>query len=243
MPGNQPVPVLMLWSSPRSRSTAFFRMMAERGDFTAVHEPFSYLAQFGQVRVGGAWLASARELLAALRSLASRGPVFVKETTGKRYPEVLADREFMAKDARHTFLIRHPRETIMSRHAIEPDAPLHKAGFESQYEVYAEVARLTGRAPLVLDSADLIAQPAAIVEAYCERAGIDFRPEALTWRPGDRPEWELSRAWHATVASSAGFGDVPGPDGTDIEQHPVLGGYLAYHLPFYERLYARRLRI
>jgi hypothetical protein len=41
MPGSQQAPVLMLWSSPRSRSTAFFRMMAERGDFTAVHEPFS----------------------------------------------------------------------------------------------------------------------------------------------------------------------------------------------------------
>jgi hypothetical protein len=38
---------LMLWSAPRSRSTAFFRTMAERGDFTAVHEPFSYLVMYG----------------------------------------------------------------------------------------------------------------------------------------------------------------------------------------------------
>jgi hypothetical protein len=36
----------MLWSVPRSRSTAFFRMMAERGDFTvtarylAAHLPY-----------------------------------------------------------------------------------------------------------------------------------------------------------------------------------------------------------
>ncbi len=243
MPGHRPMRILMLWSSPRSRSTAFFRMMAARGDFTVVHEPFSYLAQFGQVCIGGERLASARDLLAALRSLASQGPVFVKETTGKRYPEVLADREFMAKDARHTFLIRHPRETIMSRYAIEPDAPLHKAGFESQYEVFAEAARLTGRAPLVLDSADLMARPAAIIEAYCERVGIDFRPEALTWRPADRPEWELSREWHAAAASSAGFGDVPGRDDIDIEQHPVLSSCLAHHLPFYEKLYARRLAI
>jgi len=27
--------MLMLWSAPRSRSTAFYRMMIERGDFTA----------------------------------------------------------------------------------------------------------------------------------------------------------------------------------------------------------------
>ena len=41
----------MLWATPRSRSTAFFRMMAERGDFTVVHEPFSYLAEFGYADV------------------------------------------------------------------------------------------------------------------------------------------------------------------------------------------------
>ena len=73
----------MLWSAPRSRSTAFFRMMAERGDFIVVHEPFSYLAEFGYTDVAGARLAAAPELIAALRSLAVRNPVFVKETTGR----------------------------------------------------------------------------------------------------------------------------------------------------------------
>jgi hypothetical protein len=28
---------------------------------------------------------------------------------------------------------------------------------------------------------------------------------------------------------------------TSIEADPVLSGYLAYHLPFYEKLHARRL--
>src|ERR1700722_14624748 len=187
--------LLMLWSAPRSRSTAFFRMMTERGDFTAIHEPFSYLAQFGSLEIGGERLATAPELLAALRSLASKRPVFAKETTGKRYPEVLADRAFMARDASHTFLIRHPRETITARPPLEPDAPIDKFGFESQYELYTEAARLTGRDPVVVDSTDLMAHPAAIVKAYCDEVGIDFKPEALTWRPADRPEWELSRDW------------------------------------------------
>lgn len=233
--------ILMLWSAPRSRSTAFFRMITERGDFTTVHEPFSYLAEFGHVDLGGARLRSGPELLAALRSLADQSPVFVKETTGKRYPEVLADKRFMRTDALHTFLIRHPRETIISRYALDPDPALEKIGFESQYEVFAEVARLTGRDPVVVDSEDLITRPAAIVEAYCQRAGIDFRPEALTWPPSDRPEWELSGPWHAAAAASAGFGDVPGPRDMDIEHHPVLSRYLDYHLPFYQKLYARRL--
>jgi hypothetical protein len=61
-------PILMLWSAPRSRSTAFFRMMIERGDFVCVHEPFSYLAEFGHVDLEGTRYTSAPGLLAGLSS-------------------------------------------------------------------------------------------------------------------------------------------------------------------------------
>jgi len=233
----------MLWSAPRSRSTAFFRMMAERGDFTVVHEPFSYLAEFGYADVGGSRVRSAPHLIDALRDLASRTPLFAKETTGKRYPEVLAEPAFLASDAVHTFLIRHPRETIASYHALNPDAPLHKIGFESQYEIFAAVTRLTGRSPVVVDAADLVRVPSAVVEAYCARVGIPFLPAALTWEPADRPEWELSRHWHADVALSSGFGCTPVQAGLDVEHHPVLGAYLSYHLPYYEMLHAGRLTV
>ena len=233
----------MLWSAPRSRSTAFFRMMAERGDFTVVHEPFSYLAEFGYADVGGTRVTSAPGLIDALRSLAARKPVFAKETTGKRYPEVLADPDFLARDALHTFLIRHPRETIASYHALNPNAPLHKMGFESQYEIFAEVERHTGRVPVVVDSGDLMRVPATIVAAYCERVGIEFRPQALAWQPADRDEWELSRHWHADVASSTGIGDVAAKPTVDVEQDPVLSGYLSYHMPYYQMLHAQRLSV
>lgn len=243
--------LLMLWSAPRSRSTAFFRMMAERGDFTVVHEPFSYLAEFGRADVAGTRVTSAPDLLAVLRSVASSGRVFVKETTGKRYPEVLCSPAFLGADAVHTFLIRHPRETIASYHAMRPDAPLDKMGFESLHELFAAVTRLTGRSPVVVDAADLMLRPAAVLRAYCARVGIPFLPAALAWQPADRPEWAPSRRWHAGVAASTGLGDacggVSGPDvagdaGLDVERHPVLGEYLRYHLPYYEALHARRLR-
>jgi hypothetical protein len=231
----------MLWSAPRSRSTAFFRMMAERGDFTVVHEPFSYLAELGYADVAGERVTSAAGLIGALGALALRGRVFAKETTGRRYPEVLAQPQFLAAGARHTFLIRHPRETIASRYALDPGAWLDTACFESQYEIFTEVSRLTGRAPVVIDSDDLITRPAAIVQAWCSRVGIDFRPGALTWPPADRPEWQPSRRWHAEAAASTGFARMSARPTVDVERDPVLNGYLRHHLPFYERLHAQRL--
>jgi hypothetical protein len=235
--------MLMLWSAPRSRSTAFFRMMTERGDFTTVHEPFSYLAIFGSVNISGRPLATAPQVIAELRSLATTRQVFIKETTDRRHTQALADRRFLAEDAQHAFLIRHPRETIRSYLAIRPDASMHEVGFEAQYEVYTEVRRLTGRDPLVVDAGDLMNRPADTIKAYCAHAGIDFRPHALSWQPSDRPEWQLSRNWHTDVAASSGLTDVPSRRSPDAEQHPMLDAYLEYHLPFYQRLYQRRLVI
>jgi hypothetical protein len=234
--------MLMLWGAPRSRSTAFYRMMIERGDFTGVHEPFSNVAVFGNVDIGGKPLASVPEVLVGLRTLATTRQVFIKDTTDRGHPEVLADRRFLAEDAQHTFLIRHPRETIRSYLAIRPDPRMDEIGFEAQYEVYTQVRRLTGRDPLVVDAGDLMNRPADTVKAYCAQAGIDFRPDALRWQPSDLPEWQSFRHWFTDVAASSGLAEAPGRS-LDGDQHPMLDTYLAYHLPFYQQLYQRRLAV
>jgi Sulfotransferase domain len=236
------MPILMLWSAPRSRSTAFYRMMIERGDFTGVHEPFSRLEVFGTADIGTRALATVPEVIAELRSLAATRQVFVKDTTDRRHPGVLADSRFLAEDAQHTFLIRHPRETLRSYLAIRRNPRIHEIGFEAQYELYTKVSRLTGRDPLVVDASDLMRRPADTVRAYCAHAGIGFRPDALSWQPSGRPEWLGGFShWFTGVAASSGLGEVPRRRSLDADQHPLLSTYLAYHLPFYQELYQRRL--
>jgi len=234
--------ILMLWSAPRSRSTAFYRMMIERGDFTGVHEPFSHVTAFGNTEISGRPLATAPEVIAELRSLAATRQVFIKDTTDRRHPEALADRRFLAEDAQHTFLIRHPRETIRSYLAVRTNPRIHEIGFEAQYEVYNKVRSLTGRDPLVVDAGDLMNRPADTMHAYCAHIGIDFRPHALRWQPSDRPEWQGGFShWFTDVAASSGLAEVPSRRSLVAEQHPLLGTYLEYHLPFYQELYQQRL--
>ena len=234
--------MLMLWSAPRSRSTAFYRMMIERGDFTGVHEPFSHVEVFGNVDIGGRPLATVPGVITELRSLAATRPVFIKDTTDRRHPEALADRRFLTEDAQHTFLIRHPRETVRSYLALRRNPRIHEIGFEAQYEVYTKIRRLTGRDPLVVDAGDLMKRPEDTIRAYCAHVGIGFRPHALRWEPSDRPEWQGGFGhWFKDVAASSGLAETPSRRSPDADQHPMLGTYLAYHLPFYQELHQRRL--
>ncbi len=235
--GNAPR-ILALWSAPRCVSTAFFRMMIERGDFYAVHEPFSNLAEFGEVSVAGATLNGEQAVLARLRELSSTRPVFFKDTTDEQYPEVLADTAFLSEDAVHTFLIRAPQETIASYFKLNPAVHAEQIGFGHQLRIFDAVHAATGRTPFVMDAARLLAAPTAVITAFCEAVGIDFRPAALSWRPGHRGEWGPSQRWHEEVSRTSGFGPIlRSSEAAELVRSNVrLAAMLDYQQPFYERL-------
>lgn len=235
------IPVLALWSAPRSRSTAFARMMAERNDRVVVHEPFSQVVDFGEVKVAGRVAHSEQDVLAALRELAEREPVFFKDTTDFHYPDVLADQDFLAS-ATHTFIIRDPAGAIASHHALNPDLGRDEIGFARLYEIFAAVREATGSTPVVIDSDDLLDRPADTVRAYCSAVGIPFLPEALSWEPGMRSEWRETARWHQSTSRSAGFERSAGGGADAVAADPVLRAHRDFHQPYYEKLRAAALR-
>jgi hypothetical protein len=239
--------IVALWSAPRSRSTAFARMMTERGDFTVLHEPFSYVQHFGESCVGDQLVRSEEELIAALRSLAHDGPCFFKDTTDYYYPVLLGDEAFLATGV-HTFLIRHPAEVIASYYALYPGLGRDAAGFAWLAEIYDAVADATGQQPVIVDSDDLVARPQETVAAYCRAIGIPFKPEALSWEPRMEPSWSRTARWHDVASRTTGFvrdntAGVGRPRWEELKDNPVLAGYLDYHLPFYEKLLDAALKV
>jgi hypothetical protein len=233
--------LLALWSAPRCRSTPFLRMMAERGDRTVLHEPFSHVADFGVAEVDGRVVRSERDLIDALRALAAERPVFFKDTTDFHYPELLADAEFL-REATHAFMIRDPKAAIASHYRLNPKLERDEIGFAWLYEIYAAVADATGAEPVVIDGDDLAAAPEPIVQAYCARVGIPYVPEALRWQPKVLPDWQRTARWHTSVSESSGFEPLRTDGAVDVEADPRLRAFLRYHQPYYERLRARRLR-
>lgn len=228
--------LLVLWSAPRCRSTAFLRMMQERGDFEVVHEPLSHTVDFGQTEIAGRPVRSEAEALEALLARSERVPVFFKDTTDFHYPALLAHERFLRR-ARHTFIIRDPAAAIASHHRVNPDVTRDEIGFERLHEIYERVVAVTGQSPPVVEADDLVRQPAEIVRAYCLAVGIPFRPEALEWDPGWRDDWKQAGSWHVEASERRGFVPDPGDHGSAaIAGDDRLMGYLRHHAPFYERL-------
>jgi hypothetical protein len=215
-------------------------MVAERGDFVTLHEPFWHLTDRGWVTVAGRTVRTEAELIAALSAVAARRPVFFKDTTDHLFPGALADRTFL-RQAVHTFLIRDPRQAIPSHYALNPGLTLAEVGFAQLHTLYRAVTEATGREPVVVDADDLVGRPEAIIGAWCARVGIDYRADSLTWSPEDRPEWGATARWHADVGRSIGLHRTRHAYRETVDNNPVLAGYLAHHLPYYLNLWHRRL--
>ncbi|HET9894907.1 MAG TPA: sulfotransferase family protein [Streptosporangiaceae bacterium] len=232
--------LIAMWSAPRCRSTAFSRMMIERGDFLVVHEPFSHLMDFGETTIHGSQVRSERELIDALYKLSDSHNVFFKDTTDFHYPGLIADTSFL-RDATHTFMIRDPRAAIASHYRLNPGLTCAEVGFARLREIYDSVTAASGRTAVVLDSDDLVADPAGLIAEYCRRTGIPFLPEALSWSPGMVDQWQRTSRWHVTASASKAFVGDRQSESPELDQCSRLRDYLDHHLPHYQALWARRL--
>ena len=217
--------------------------MAERGDMTVLHEPFCKLRDFGETHAGAHAFDAPLPLLGWLRDETHGMSVFLKDHPPTAYVrEVLADRRFLA-EARHAFLIRRPEEIAASGYALHPGMNITAIGLERLCEVQDAVGDAGGDTSVVIDSDDLVARPAATMAAYCAAVGLPFIPWALTWEPGERPEWRQYARWHVDASSSSGFERHEHVYPHTVENSPDLARFAAYHRPFYERLYAQRLDV
>lgn len=149
----------------------------------------------------------------------------------------LMNREFVSRFT-NTFIIRNPAPVISSLSRFWPDFTLEETGYEEQHRLF-ELAVENGEDPAVVDAADLTADPEATIRAYCEKLGVPFLPESLSWEPGDVPEWEMWTEWHEEVQDSTGIKSEPLEDDTEVPAG--LESVYEHCLPYYEELHAKRL--
>jgi hypothetical protein len=147
----------------------------------------------------------------------------------------------------HAFLIRDPAAMLASLGAKLSDFDLLATGLPQQVEIFEHVLERTGRAPPVLDSADLLQQPEPMLRALCDALGVPFSNRMLSWPPGRRAtDGVWARHWYDRVEQSTGFETPPtGKSAGNVktqELSAVVAEIEALCRPLYERLRAHRLR-
>lgn len=228
-----------MWSGPRNLSTAMIYAFGNREDFAIWDEPFyaPYL------NATGAEHPMREEILAAhevdpqviaqriLGSIPAQKPHFYM----KHMPHHMIDGFPLnwAKDCTNIHLIRHPARVIASYGAKREQMTLEDIGFPQQAALYDQIGGL------VIDSADIRADPEGMLRKLCDALGLAFDPAMLRWTPGPRSEdgvW--AKHWYNAVHKSTGFAGAEGPM-PDLDHAQEKMRHLA--MPHYEKLAMQKL--
>jgi hypothetical protein len=244
---SEPVRIAM-WSGPRNISTAMMRSFENREDTAVIDEPFyaAYLAATGldhpmckEVLASqpNDWRDVAKQLLGAAPD--NKAVFYQKHMTHHMLPEF--GRDWIAR-CRNAFLIRAPEDVLASYARKRGDVTLADIGFVQQRELFEREADRLGRAPPVIDAADVSRNPKAALAALCISLDIPFSQRMLAWPAGPRPsDGVWAPAWYDAVERSIGFA-APGrkPRAT---LHPIHQSIADAARPHYERLAAHKLAV
>jgi hypothetical protein len=236
---------IAMWSGPRNLSTAMMRSFGSRADSFVSDEPFygCYLKATGDPQsMAGEVIASMDcDWHSVARSMASPcptgAPIWYQKHMAHHMVGPIAHDDLPGLT--HAFLIRDPERVVASyaakREAVRPE----HLGVERQVEYFEREADRLGHAPPVIDSADILADPPAMLARLCEVLGIAWDPAMLCWKPGIRDTDGIwASHWYDAVAASTGFGPPdPGPVELDAEARRVAETCR----PHYERLAAHRI--
>ena len=236
---------IAMWSGPRNISTALMRSFGSRPDTAVCDEPLYafYLSQRpvdhpgrDEVVARGEtdWRAVARFLTGPVPN--GKDVFYQKHMAHHLLPEV--GREWLAELA-HAFLIRDPREMLLSLAKVMPRPGALDTGLPQQLELFTAVERRLGRPPPVVDARDVLENPAGVLRALCTALQLEFTPAMLAWEPGLRPtDGVWARHWYGDVARSTGFERWRSRPG---ELEGELRRVHEECLPAYRALFAQRL--
>lgn len=234
----------VLWSVPRSVSTAFERAIVQLSlllrdesdeEIAVFHEPLSQAFYYSKEQNSTRFPVKEgqpgfQEIISSMIDSKAQH-VFSKDMayyTRGRIKELVSSR------MKHTFIIRHPSKTVPSLYrgtfacenyeqelAFDPG----EVGFVELLDVY-NYAKELGQTPIVIDSDDLLSDPEAYMQAYCLAVGLPWRPDMLHWERGVVPKgWEDWDGWHTDAIDSDGLkkrqhASTPTPTSASITKNP-----------------------
>ena len=238
---------IAMWSGPRNISTAMMRSFEARGDCAVSDEPFyaAYLAATGLDHPMRAEVLASQPLDWREVARAMVGPApgakpiwYQKHMTqhmiagfGLEWSDGLAN----------AFLIRAPEATLASYAQKRVHFTLDEIGLPAQVALFERAADRLGKAPPVIEGADVLARPAQTLSALCRALDIPYTPKMLAWAPGRRAsDGVWAPAWYDSVERSTGFGP-PRTEATLNDLDNALKRIAEAARPLYEHLARHKL--
>lgn len=236
-------PVLAMWSGPRNLSTAMMRAWENRPDTQVWDEPLyaAYLQQTGAKHPMGQVIIEQHEsdpvkVIAQCATPAEHGFFYQKHMTHHVLPDYPLD---WLADIYHCFLLRDPREVLLSYSQKREQPTLEDTGLPQQLRLFRHVSQQTGQLPLVIDGRDFLHDPERYLNALCDYVGIPFTPAMLSWPAGRRDsDGVWAEHWYDSVWKSTGFGKWKARAGQLDDE--LLGVYREAD-PIYRELHQHRL--
>ncbi len=236
---------IAMWSGPRNISTAMLRAFGNRPDTAVIDEPLYgyYLRQTGLDHPGrddviaaqpDDWRAVAERLCGPVPD--DRAVWYQKHMSHHLLPEI--KRGWLDR-LTNCFLIRDPREVLASYTQVRETVTLADTGLPQQAALFERECERLGAPPPVLDSSDVLRDPARLLGALCAALDLEFTPAMLSWPAGPRTtDGVWSKYWYNSVTDSTGFVAYQPKPVTLSESLEALARECA---PYYRTLHEHRL--
>lgn len=206
---------IAMWSGPRNISTAMMRSWENRADTSVVDEPF-YAYYLDQTQSPHPYF----------NEVVSSQPTDYQEvvnllttkTCSSRYQYQKHMTHHMLEDVdlnwtsslQHCFLIRDPEQVVNSYTNSRGECCAQDIGIIRQAQLYEEISEITGQDIPIIDSNDVLSDPANILSQLCDRLDLPFTSSMLAWPKGPRgSDGVWASHWYHSVEQSTGFGEVP----------------------------------
>ena len=237
---------IAMWSGPRNISTAMMRAWENRLDTFVVDEPFyaHYLSKNRvehpgreEVLLNGE-IDSYKVSQGLVKDISNSHKVYYQKHMTHHLLDSV-NRDWM-KGVINCFLIRNPKDMIISYSKIHSDITRDLLGIEQQKEIFDYVQNFTGEVPPVIDSKDVLLNPRGVLTKFCNRIGIDFSEKMLNWPKGSRDTDGIwGKYWYNNVINSTGFNPYT------VKNSEVPDEYKSIYkesLKLYEDLHYLRIR-
>ena len=203
---------IAMWSGPRNISTALMRSFGNRPDTYVTDEPLygHFLNMTGIQHPGREEIIQSqntnwREVIKWLCSeIPNNKTVWYQKHMAHHLTEDM-DCEWI-KSLKNCFLIRHPKDVIISFCKKFKLSSSSQLGYHQQKYIYDWICRFTDDYPPVIDVQEIIKNPRDSLKTLCGRFNIDFFDSMLSWEPGQKDtDGVWSKYWYKNVEQSSSF--------------------------------------